>query len=198
MVWGLLYTEYKTWRHSWQKSNLRTVLSNSQQYQSEEYLNRNSYMCSHLLQALLHCANRYCWKMNSLRQTLFAPVFLTYNEHITRSVPVSGWPMIFHWMLAICTSAQSNYAFFLETSYTRNSRIIRLISLKCTGLWISNTGIDSDSKAKHKSGGWCFHGQGTNVFLELVGWRLVSFDVNWGQGYVFRQVLWFQTKISIP
>lgn len=63
MVWDLLYTKYKTSRHSWQKSNSGTVLSNSQQYQSEEYLDKNSYMCPQLSQALLHHANRYCWKI---------------------------------------------------------------------------------------------------------------------------------------
>lgn len=65
----MLYTEYKTSRHSLQKPNIRTVLSNSEQCKSEEYLNNNSYICLDLLQALLHRADRYFYKMNLLRWT---------------------------------------------------------------------------------------------------------------------------------
>lgn len=102
-------------------------------------------------------------------------------------------------MLVICTSAQSNFAFSLESFCNPlESRFIRLISLNCTGLWISYTDIVLDSRAVHKLGSWCFCGHETNASLELVGWRLVSFYVNWEQDYMFRQALWFQTKISIP
>lgn len=146
-------------------------------------------MCLHLLQALLHHANRYCWKIRWLRQPPPCPCFLTCKDYIAKTVPIWGWSVIFHWMLGIFASAQSSYALY---------RIIRLISLKCTGLWTSNADVVFDSKARHKSGGWCFPRHETKTFLELVGWRLVSFDVNWGQGYMFRRVLWFPTKISIP
>lgn len=197
MVWGMLYTEYKTSRHSLQKPNIRTVLSNSEQCKSEEYLNNNSYICLDLLQALLHRVDRY--KMNLLRWTPLASVCWVFlKDHITRTGPISGWLLIFHWMLVIRTSAQSNFAFSLESSWSINSRLIRLISLNCTGLWISYTDIVLDSKAVHKLGSWCFHEPEINASLELVGWRLVSFDVNWEQGYMFRRALWFQTKISIP
>lgn len=114
MVEGLLYTEYKTSRYSWQKSNLRTMLSTSQQYQSESLLNDNNFMCPQLLQALLYHTDRFWWKITYLikgRTQPPLPLFLnvTYNKvYITRNVPFWGWLMILHWILAICVcSVQS-------------------------------------------------------------------------------------------